>query len=377
MGGAGAECAATPWELWLEQDALVGPQTSASIYGPCDNTAEAYINVLNNLGTFDYDSDAGTLQLLNCEGTDGMGGASSRETYFDVTFTNDGDAMKLTRGDTEYYFERADLPKSNYLEHRLISTNGTDCESRIKYRWELEDDPSDSIFIATLLYWDDQLYMDELFNAETSFDSGITGGDWNFYYSNYRDIATTENPPQAGDLASHYQLVYDYDLKPLSAVGYEVTCGGSDFAAYEHDFVRDVVFRRFWNTGTAAFGGSLTVDVSGLTSPVQELIVTFTTSGATDAADLTVTLKSPDGTSVTLVDGENGDGSITDFDVVSLADFATTSVTSNTLTAFDRLMQPENPLSEFNGETANGTWTLEVTAAAGSGSLDYFGLSIR
>ncbi len=84
--------------------------------------------------------------------------------------------------------------------------------------------------------------------------------------------------------------------------------------------------------------------------------------------DSRITLTSPDGTSVQLVDGDANSTSGDNFNVL-LDDAATQTVNTDSATGahstaapppFDNTFSPNSPLSAFNGESSNGTWTLEI-----------------
>ena len=86
-------------------------------------------------------------------------------------------------------------------------------------------------------------------------------------------------------------------------------------------------------------------------------------------SDLTMVLKSPDGTSVTLASGIGGD--VDNFNVL-LDDANGTGIaahtTADTATSFTSvppyqrtgIYAPASPLSAFYGKSASGTWTLEI-----------------
>lgn len=76
------------------------------------------------------------------------------------------------------------------------------------------------------------------------------------------------------------------------------------------------------------------------------------------ASQLTITLTSPEGTVVTLSSG-NG-GATNAYFFITLDDRASNPVTSLSTGASSSFF-PESPLSAFNGENGNGTWTLTVT----------------
>ncbi len=142
-------------------------------------------------------------------------------------------------------------------------------------------------------------------------------------------------------------------------------------------------------------GVNIPIMVSGLTGPVSGLKFSFdgsscsSASGATTVgldhqwvSDLVITLTSPDGTTVTLVnrpggitnDGNNFCNSVLD----DSAPFFIQNITF--LNApFTGTFKPANPLSAFDGKMGNGTWTLSVSdvAALDTGNVRAFSLSFR
>ncbi|HEY4376809.1 MAG TPA: Ig-like domain-containing protein, partial [Acidimicrobiales bacterium] len=98
----------------------------------------------------------------------------------------------------------------------------------------------------------------------------------------------------------------------------------------------------------------------------------------TFAGDLTATLTSPSGTVVTLF-SETGAGG-NNFCQTVLSDDATTSIQGQPASAapFTGTFKPEEPLSAFQGEPADGTWTLTVTdgAVQDTGNIRAFSLHI-
>ncbi len=75
---------------------------------------------------------------------------------------------------------------------------------------------------------------------------------------------------------------------------------------------------------------------------------------------LTITLRSPEGTVVTLSSG-NGTGIADVYELITLDDHASNPITGITALDSGRAFFPENALSAFNGEDATGDWTLTVT----------------
>ncbi len=144
-------------------------------------------------------------------------------------------------------------------------------------------------------------------------------------------------------------------------------------------------------------GVNIPIVVSGITGNIGDLNFRIdgsscnsTTGGTTNGidhtwvGDVTIKLTSPGGTTVTLVDrigvpastfgnsGNNFCQALLDDQggFPAIENFAAQPVTGN--------FSPNNPLSAFNGENPNGTWTLNVSDAAtpDSGSVRAFSLII-
>ncbi len=122
--------------------------------------------------------------------------------------------------------------------------------------------------------------------------------------------------------------------------------------------------------------------ISGATPCTGPLVRTFNVTDTFTVADVDlgvfithtwrgdnrITLTSPDGTSVQLVDGDANSTSGDNFNVL-LDDAATQTVNTDSATGahstaapppFDNTFSPNSALSAFNGENSNGTWTLEI-----------------
>jgi subtilisin-like proprotein convertase family protein len=124
-------------------------------------------------------------------------------------------------------------------------------------------------------------------------------------------------------------------------------------------------------TGTPTVTSTLNIPVSGTITDVN---VIGLVGQHTWIHDLTITIKSPSNTTVTLFSNicNNEDNFNVNFD-----DAATT----NTLPCppvGGGTYQPQTPLSAFNGQNANGIWTLTIADNANldGGSLDGWGLEI-
>jgi subtilisin-like proprotein convertase family protein len=142
-------------------------------------------------------------------------------------------------------------------------------------------------------------------------------------------------------------------------------------------------------------GVNIPIVVSGLTGPVSGLKFSFDGSSCSNAqgattvgldhtwvGDLVITLTSPTGTTVTLM---NRPGSIfnegNNFCNTLLDDSATASIQSILFTnaPFAGTFRAASPLSAFNGEIGNGTWILNVSdpAELDTGNVRAFSLSFR
>lgn len=116
-------------------------------------------------------------------------------------------------------------------------------------------------------------------------------------------------------------------------------------------------------TSTLGIGGS--GRVKGLRVRVGQISHTY-------AGDLTITLTSPDGRTVTLVNRKGGVGG---FSGTVFDDNATSSINSGSA-PFVGSYRPAEPLSAFDGAPLNGVWTLKVVDGSPGeiGTVDAWGL---
>src|SRR5206468_1563648 len=108
-----------------------------------------------------------------------------------------------------------------------------------------------------------------------------------------------------------------------------------------------------------AAGVSSAVTVTGQTGTILDLDVTINATH-TAVGDLRFNLLSPSGTLVTLVNQRGANG--VNFANTTFDDAATVPI-GNILPAkspYTARFMPETPLSALNGETPNGTWTLQA-----------------
>jgi subtilisin-like proprotein convertase family protein/subtilisin family serine protease len=103
-----------------------------------------------------------------------------------------------------------------------------------------------------------------------------------------------------------------------------------------------------------ASGVSATLNVSGLTGSVDDVEVTVNISH-TWISDLQLSLRGPNGASVSLVNGRGGSGK--NFTDTTFDDQAPTAIWAGAA-PFTGRFRPEMPLSNFKGINPNGDWTL-------------------
>jgi subtilisin-like proprotein convertase family protein len=119
-----------------------------------------------------------------------------------------------------------------------------------------------------------------------------------------------------------------------------------------------------------------TVAVTGGPSSIAKVTVQITSIVHTWDSDLDIYIRSPAGTEVEL-STDNGPGGDNYTNTV-FDDAAATSITLGTA-PFTGTFRPEGLLSTFNGQNANGTWTLRVYDDAGGdvGSLQGWSVTIN
>ncbi|MCA9040173.1 MAG: proprotein convertase P-domain-containing protein, partial [Planctomycetaceae bacterium] len=144
---------------------------------------------------------------------------------------------------------------------------------------------------------------------------------------------------------------------------------------------------RFTSTGPFAippFGPPSTYDltVSGVSGMIRDVNVNLNITHDY-TLEYTITVISPNGTRVKLI--ENRGGSEDNFTDTYLNDEALIEIGESAsshaaLSPFTSSFRPEEPLSAFDGEFANGTWQLEIQDPYGNsvnpGSLDDWSLDI-
>ncbi|MDH5388340.1 MAG: proprotein convertase P-domain-containing protein [Gammaproteobacteria bacterium] len=163
---------------------------------------------------------------------------------------------------------------------------------------------------------------------------------------------TTANPTFTPDVEGDYQftLVVNDGVQDSTPITITVTAISAGTAFYSADaFPIDL-----------PLGATITstIDVSGGPVALSYVRVYMDLSHTWDA-DVIATLTSPTGTVIDLVREEGGSAS--DFSVTTFDDFFPTTSIIDGVAPFNGLFYPEQALSTFNGEAADGIWTLTVT----------------
>lgn len=117
-----------------------------------------------------------------------------------------------------------------------------------------------------------------------------------------------------------------------------------------------------------------TINVQGTSGNIEDVNVKIDIDHSY-TRDLIIRLKSPDGTTVVLVNRMGGSGD--DFDETTFDDNASVGVGSGN-PPFQGVFRPIESLGQFNGANANGVWSLEVAdrAIRDGGSLNKWELEI-
>ena len=119
-------------------------------------------------------------------------------------------------------------------------------------------------------------------------------------------------------------------------------------------------------------GVNSTISISGVTGAITHATLTFDITHTFDQ-DLKITLISPTGTQMLLVNRVGGAGQ--DFSGTTLDDSASTLIDQGNA-PFSGTFRPDTPLGKVNGQSPNGTWTLNVAdvAADDTGTLNSWSL---
>ncbi|MFM7520920.1 MAG: proprotein convertase P-domain-containing protein, partial [Planctomycetota bacterium] len=143
------------------------------------------------------------------------------------------------------------------------------------------------------------------------------------------------------------------------------------------EFYQDVTVNAVITTAAIPDPGTLTSSlvVSGLTLPIGDVDVTVSITH-TWVEDLTLTLIAPSGRRIQLASAVGGSGD--NFAVTIFDDEATTAIGSGTPPFTGRFI-PAQPLSALDGESGNGTWSLEMndSTATDAGTLTAWSVRVR
>jgi subtilisin-like proprotein convertase family protein len=186
-------------------------------------------------------------------------------------------------------------------------------------------------------------------------------------------------------------------VRPIISVSPDVLCGSAMrlrldmFSAQGNDSVYITLEA---GVSVQTYSGSSVPIPEGTATPATASIPVSGSGAITDlnlgldnlphgsVGSLTITLTSPAGTTVTVVDRMSNGGTLTtgsNFNGTVLDDEATTFIQSATDAPFTGSYRPFRRLNAFDGQDANGTWMLSVTDNLEdglTGSIDAFSLRI-
>ncbi len=159
-------------------------------------------------------------------------------------------------------------------------------------------------------------------------------------------------------------------MKKITLLWCLILLATNSFAQTCNVFVSPNANQVISTTGTPTITSTVTVPTAGIVTDINVLNLTGL---HTYMGDLTFTLTSPSGTTVTLIDAICGTDE--DFDL-ELDDAGAAVIPCPATTGL--AYQPDFPLSAFNGENPAGTWTLTVSdgASADGGNLVSWSLEV-
>lgn len=183
-----------------------------------------------------------------------------------------------------------------------------------------------------------------------------------------------ENPTVTYDTAGVYQVVLtvsnSFGSDTETKVGYINALSGANCPSCNTVTSSNVPVA-ISPSGTPTVTSTITVSGSGVLNDVNVVDLNIS---HTWVNDLTITLTSPAGTSVTLFDDICG----SEDDVDVAFDDAAASSTLPCPPNDGNTYQPESPLAAFNGENGDGVWTLTIadTANGDGGDLNSWALEL-
>lgn len=234
-------------------------------------------------------------------------------------------------------------------------------------------------------------------NIRVGLSSSTVGVEVSQGHSAYADIAPTANGTNLTPFV--FYLPPNMDCGQTIQLSLNVTSEGNGIAsAGQHNFIVFVGQQTISNatrsyTGPAVSipdgnpaGVNVPITVSGVTGLIDDLNfrIDGTTCNSTTTvginhtwvSDLSATLQSPGGTTVTLFESVGGNGD--NFCNTLLDDQATNLIQSVTAAnaPFTGSFRPKGALNAFRGENPNGVWTLNVAdfVSADTGSVRAFSL---
>jgi subtilisin-like proprotein convertase family protein len=328
----------------------------------------------------------------------GCGGAEARTGEFWAWFGG------TTAVDESFLEQTLTIPSGNtelqfYLQIREDSGNGQDFfEVLVDGVQELRIDSSEEFdyFDYTLVTVDLSSYADGAQHSIRLRGELFGGGQSSFYVDDVELISAGEAAGHSVTVASdsaatgvdfgsrieqpdpgeiHGNLYYDFDQNQTRN---GVEPGLESWEVYldqNNNGIRDEQRVGFVGSPFVANDAETTLSsqgVSGLIGAITDLNVVLLVDHAA-TGQLDAHLISPAGTRVELFTGVGGNTS--NFILTSLDDEAATSITTGT-GPFEGSYQPEGSLADFDGENANGVWSLEVADSTAGTEGWFFGWAL-
>jgi subtilisin-like proprotein convertase family protein len=219
-----------------------------------------------------------------------------------------------------------------------------------------------------------------------SLTTGVTVVQANATYPNINASSTTNNSTQPViSLASNFScgstILLRLDVQSnqgSSSVNLTLSTGTSTQNSFTYSGA-SVTIPDATSTQAGAIA-TATILVSG-SGPISDIDFKLDNLTHTFVGDLALTLTSPSGTTVTLIDSmDGGNNSGNNFVNTVLDDEASNSIENQTAAAapFTGSFLPASALAAFDGQSANGTWTVRIQdfAQGDLGALNTFSLRI-
>jgi subtilisin-like proprotein convertase family protein len=345
-------------------------ETGPTYVNGCLNTAGVPAFIVDEISDLNLFSTRGLILALNLDlpniivtQTDGSGLTSgdlfpigtTTQTWIHTDASGNADTCSFNITVEEFANPITDLA-CNDLVH--LSPD-QDCEILVTADMILEGGPYGCYddYIVDLFYDIDMTQPVPTSPVATGAEVGLT-------------LVVSVTDPTTGNSCWGYALVEDKLIPALECSAYEVDCDDDITAGtYPSGSVNSVTSLTPGTFITVGAPGvvEFPLALQGSFSSVTDVNVSFDVSH-TWVADVTVKVTSPSGTSVQVLNSECGsfDDFVLSFDDAFPAPYSDIGANcSATPPAMSGEYKPANALSAFNGEEANGVWTVTFTDGVG------------